>query len=216
MQIRMGECLLVPEGVVHWCSWSQPKGSVLMIEIEHNFLSQVAYEKMEPNRTELVPTFLTPDPIIYGIGLAFYKTLEANQPNDLLYVETLSQSLTVHLLRNYATLRSWQDNQAEGLSQRQLRRVLDYINHSLEQSVILTRIPILLEMSQYRFSQLFQRSIGMSPYQYVVQKRVERARQLLGQTPQLSLTEVAKQCGFTNQKHLTRHLFRLVGDISKS
>lgn len=57
-------------------------------------------------------------------------------------------------------------------------------------------------MSQYYFSRLFKQSTGVSPYQYVMQLRIERAKYLL-QTTSLPIAAIAQQVGFTNQNQLT-------------
>ena len=204
--------MLVPESAEHWCAWSTPGVDFIVIELEHNFLSQIAYEYMDPDRTELVPTFLQPDPFIYGVGVALNDTLVKGRAGDFLYVETLTKTLAMHLLRYYATHSpDTREDEKDGLSRQQLKRALDCLNSGFNQPITLARIPILLGMSQYRFSRLFQQSTGVSPYQYVVQKRVERARQLLSKSPELPLNELAKQSGFVDRDHLTRHFSRLTG-----
>jgi AraC family transcriptional regulator len=54
----------------------------------------------------------------------------------------------------------------------------------------------------------------LTPHQYVIQQRVERANQLL-QKGELSLAEIALACGFAHQGHLNRHFKRLTGVTPK-
>jgi AraC family transcriptional regulator len=65
-------------------------------------------------------------------------------------------------------------------------------------------------LSPYHFSRQFKRSTGLSPHQYVVRKRVERAKELLINTD-LTLYEVAISVGFVDQSHLAKHTKRLLG-----
>jgi AraC family transcriptional regulator len=96
------------------------------------------------------------------------------------------------------------------LSPENLRDTLDYIQEHLSEEITLEAIANHIGISQYYFSHLFKQSMGVSPYQYVLQQRVERAKQLLKQS-NLSIVEIALECGFANQTHLTKHFRNLVG-----
>jgi AraC family transcriptional regulator len=61
---------------------------------------------------------------------------------------------------------------------------------------------------------LFKQSLGITPHQYVIRQRVERARQLI-QQGELGLADIALKCGFANQGHLNRHFKRLTGVTPK-
>jgi AraC family transcriptional regulator len=97
-----------------------------------------------------------------------------------------------------------------GLSQPTLAQALAYIEQHLDQSLSLEEIAADLNLSVYHFGRLFKQSTGQSPYQYVLQQRVERAKQLLMQ-PDLSITEVAIACGFSHAAHLAKHFRQHTG-----
>ena len=120
---------------------------------------------------------------------------------------------SVHLLRRY-TGTTILERPTEGLPQYKLRQVLDYIHAHLEQDLSVEAIATLLKMSPYYFSRLFKQSTGLSPYQYIIQGRVERAKQLLHQG--LAIADIAYSVGFTSQSHLNRHFKRLVGVTPKA
>jgi len=101
-----------------------------------------------------------------------------------------------------------------GLSPRQLKPVIDYINNYLDQDLGLAELAAIAQLSQYHFSRAFKRSTGMSPHQYVIQQRVERAKLLLREK-KMSICEVAIAYGFTYQRYLNRHFKRLIGMTPK-
>ncbi|BAY81725.1 putative transcriptional regulator [Calothrix parasitica NIES-267] len=71
-----------------------------------------------------------------------------------------------------------------------------------------------LGISRYHFCRLFQKSMGISPYQYLIKCRIERAKELLLQ-PHTSIADVALKVGFSNQSHFSKYFKRVVGMTPK-
>jgi AraC family transcriptional regulator len=92
---------------------------------------------------------------------------------------------------------------------------MDYINDYLERELSLNELAAIAQMSQCHFCRAFRQSTGRSPHQYLIQQRVERAKQLLKQGA-MTIAEVAIACGFTHQSHLQRHFKRLTGMTPKT
>ena len=93
-----------------------------------------------------------------------------------------------------------------------LQLVLNYIDNNLDGNIGLSEIAQQIGMSKYYFCRLFKKSMGITPYQYVIQQRVYKAKQLLLQ-PEMSIVDIALQCGFNSHSHLTTY-FRLVTGIT--
>ena len=132
-----------------------------------------------------------------------------------LYIESLANVLAVHLLRHHATTRSPLPMYTGGLPQRQLLQVLDYIDAHLGQEITLAELAELVDISQFHFGRLFKRSLGLSPYQYLLQQRVERAKTLLKCTDK-PIVEIALECGFNSHSHLGRKFRQLTGITPKT
>jgi AraC family transcriptional regulator len=71
-------------------------------------------------------------------------------------------------------------------------------------------------LSTYHFARLFKHSVGLSPYQYVLQNRVERAKKLIGILANPRLTEIGLQVGFYDQAHFTKAFKQIVGVSPKA
>lgn len=136
--------------------------------------------------------------------------LHQGAEGNRLYCESLGQTLMLHLLHHYGTVAPKLRAYTDGLSKRRLRRVLDYIHTHLDQDLGLVELAALLQLSPHYFAHLFKQAMGLSPYQYVLQQRIERAKTLLSQ-PTLSIADIAYQTGFSSQSHLHRHFKRFVG-----
>lgn len=102
----------------------------------------------------------------------------------------------------------------KGLSQHQLQTALNYIQTHLSYKIHIRELATQLNLSPYYFCRLFKQSTGRSPYQYLTQQRVERAKFLLKQH-HLSIVDVAYQCGFSSQSHLTKHFKQHTGTTPK-
>ena len=177
-------------------------------------LSNNAYESIDPDRLELMLHFFRSDPVVYQIVLALKRELETNPLNNRFYAESAATFLAAHLVKHYATSKPVFPEYTEGLSPYKLRRVIDYIQAHLAEDLSLETIATEIDMSRYYFCRLFKKSTGITPYQYLIKCRIERAKLLLLQE-KLSIGDVALSVGFANQSNFTKHFKRLVGVTPK-
>ncbi len=99
----------------------------------------------------------------------------------------------------------------DGLCRTQLLRTTDYIDAHLSAEFTLRDLARVVDVSPFHFSRLFKKSVGLSPWQYVMRWRVDRAIEMLVANRQSSLSAVALACGFADQSHLTRVFKRVQG-----
>lgn len=206
-----GDMSITPAQVPLFARW-QDEDHFLEIRIAAQFVESVARETLDkdPDQFELFSEFRMRDPQLEAIALLLFTELQHESSGSKLYIESLSNVLAVHLLRQYVTAKPHITVYEGGLSQRQLVQVLDYINDHLDQEIKLADLAALLGMSQFHFCHLFKQAIATTPYQYLLQQRIERAKQLLKQTDQ-SIAEIAFQCGFNSHSHLTKQFRKLTG-----
>jgi AraC family transcriptional regulator len=150
------------------------------------------------------------DPVIERFCTLGQEELEKGGTRGRLYVEALGTALTVHLLGNYGPARGDARLPRRGLLPAQLRRVIDHIDARLREDVGLTELADVAGFSPHYFARSFRLATGMSPHQYLIERRVERASKLLCETS-LSIGEVAAAVGFASQSHLTEHFRRVTG-----
>ena len=87
----------------------------------------------------------------------------------------------------------------------------EYIEDQLDASPTLEQMAAVARLSPYHFARQFKTATGLPPHQYVIARRVERAKQLLQGGGDLSLAEVAAHAGFSDQSQFCQHFKRLVG-----
>jgi AraC family transcriptional regulator len=97
-----------------------------------------------------------------------------------------------------------------GLATWQTRRTLAHIEENLASKMDIDDLANVVALSRSHFSRAFKRSLGFSPMEYVVVRRVERAKAMISRTRE-PLAEVALACGFADQAHLNRRFRDIVG-----
>lgn len=210
--LSKGSVTLIPPGLSSEWRWKEPKGvDILHLYLKDTFVQEVAMANdVNLDRSEILNNLGVRDPQIEYIGLAMKSEIEAGCLAGRLYGESLAIALAVHLLRRYSVFRSPLRDYTGGLPKYKLRQVTKYINDNLEKDLTLANLADFVQMSPYHFARLFKQSTGLAPHQYVIQYRVERAKQLLLRG-ELSVCEIADAVGFYDQSHLHHHFKRLVG-----
>lgn len=155
------------------------------------------------------------DPRLDRIGRLLLSEAESGGLGGELYAEGLSQAMAVHLLRYHSSLGRAAERKIErgpkgAPPQRALERAKEYVDDNLSKDLSLAGIAAAANLSERQLSRLFGEATGLSPHQYVIRERVEKAKGLLASTD-LPVGEVALLCGFAHQGHLARHFGRFVG-----
>jgi AraC family transcriptional regulator len=118
--------------------------------------------------------------------------------------------LATHLFRAYNAKAELLFDLRGGLGPARERRVRRYIEQSLEGDLSIEALAKVSGLSANYFADVFRRTTGFTPHNYVNHRRVDRARQLLTDV-ELPLTEVAHRCGFKSQSQFTTIFRQLTG-----
>jgi AraC family transcriptional regulator len=161
---------------------------------------------------ELSPRFGERDAILEHLALAIGEAVSHGLPRSSLLVDPIARAMASRFVAidrgaGGDTARARPPSQ---LSARQLRRIRDFVEGNLDTDIRLSAMARACGLSTEYFVKAFKASVGVSPYQYVIGLRVERARALLDDDS-LSLSEIALQCGFSHQEHMTRMFRRVTG-----
>lgn len=145
--------------------------------------------------------------------LALRDEVESGGAAGLLFADSIGMALAVHVLRRYAAAAPL-DVRDGRLSTPQLRAALDFIAAHLADNPSLAEVSAATALSPYHFARRFKASLGVSPHQFMLRARVERAKTLLADRRH-SLVEIGLATGFANQSHFTTAFRRLVGVTPK-
>ena len=206
-----GSISLMPAGSPAWVRSSGCKDE-LHLFLEPGLVSRVAAEAfdLDPARLTVPPLDGLDLPQLRVPMLAVGAELTAGAGGPLA-AESLATVLAVHVIRHVLTPRQPARRRVGSLPRAKLRTVVEYIEEHLDGSPTLEQLAAVARLSPNYFVSQFKRATGLPPHQYVILRRVERARQLLQTGTELSLAEVAAHAGFSDQSQLTHHFKRTVG-----
>ena len=211
MRVRAGDILVTAAGEPKLLRHEQ-EAELLKIKLAPELVEQVAAESGFSNACGnlLKDNFGTRDPQLAHFCREFRAELEQQGIGSRLYADSLAIQLALHLLRHYSTAFPGDDVGASRLPAHKLRRAIDYMSDRLHEEVSLESIANELSMSAFHFAHLFKQTTGVSPYRYVIDLRLERAKSLLRST-ELPITEIAQQVGYCNNSHFAVAFHRATG-----
>lgn len=155
------------------------------------------------NKVELRSHFKVQDPLIQQIALALKTELATACEDSQLYADSMATALGAHLLRHYGVKNSTVKEYWGGLTNYQLKIVIEYIQEHLDQNLSLDLLASLINISPHYFACLFKQSTGTSPHKYITSCRLEKSKVLLRQK-NLAIAFICQEIGFKNQSHFTR------------
>lgn len=153
------------------------------------------------------------DPRVAQLAIELAAEYRRGLPNGILFVEGLSLALLGLLARKYRAGHDLGDarSRVPGLRADQQRRVREYIDSQLDGTLRVGPMAALVAMSEAQFHRCFKRSFGVTPHQYVLQRRLAAAAKALRSDSDSCLAEVALAYGFSSQAHFTHCFRRLFG-----
>ena len=210
--VRKGDIVVIPANTCHRASWTQ-EIEFLLMAIKPEFITKVAQNIALTESVRIVPNFACLDELLYGVGLALLKECQ-NYSTHSIYTQFLLQTVTTHLIRQYSNLvEITTGTVAKQPTEHRLDRALKYINSNLHRHLSLCEIAREINVSKHYFCHLFAMHFGISPHRYILRKRVDKAKLLIRQHPEIKMVDVALDCGFSSQSHFNKQFRNLTGTI---
>ena len=203
---RPGMSYLVPAGTQESHLELSDQMECLHLYLPPTLLDQTALADfdVDPAKVQIAYAHGLTDQVLFHICSPLRDLLyRPRQPTDALFVKGIQTALAAHLLGNYTVDRWRPPEKSPSLDPRRLQRVLDYIEASVGLDIKLEELAAQACLSPFHFSRLFREATGLSPHRYVIDRRVQAARQELARN-NLSLVEIALQFGFGSQANFTR------------
>ncbi len=181
----------------------------LRLYISQSTIDELAYEKGLRRVGGLAqPTVGEPDPIMFHLARTLVPVLERPELASALFLDHLAIALHEHVVTAYGGVSASGRRRGAGLAPWRMRRVQDFVEANLAANPSISDLARECDLSASHFTQAFKQTMGMSPHQWCLRRRVERARVMLLST-ESSLATIASSCGFFDQSHFSRVFARI-------
>lgn len=182
---------------------------VVVMLLDPQLMAEAADELFLRDRFEIMPFNMVRSRTVEQLNEAARGEFQSPHGPSLLYLESISHVMSGYILRHHAV--TFAKRTIRGtFSSSQLLRLEKFIDERLGAEFGIHDLAALMRLGPQRFTERFRRTTGMSPWQYVQARRVNRAQVLLAhrKTP---LAEIALDLGFSSQSHFTNVFHRAVG-----
>ena len=150
------------------------------------------------------------DPVVGDLTRLLLPAFDNPDQVSQLFADHISLALGIHIAQTYGGMRSVAAPPRGSLATWQERRAKDVMGANLRRDISIADIANECSLSVGHFARAFRRSTGVSPHQWLLKRRVDKAHGLL-RDHGLSLAEIARACGFADQSHFTKAYTRLRG-----
>jgi AraC family transcriptional regulator len=199
--------------ISHWNLEGKPE--VLLIYLHRAMVDGLAGEMfgMEAKDIELRPLLGDRDPLLEQLALTLLSALRRRErDSNGLYADTLARMAAMQVLRHHMLRAGTRAAPADDHREMPpgMWRLRDFIEAAIDSDLSLDRLACEAGISAHTLPRAFMRAFGETPHQYVLHRRLARARELLVATD-LPIVEIALATGFSSQSHLASAFRRLTG-----
>jgi AraC family transcriptional regulator len=149
-------------------------------------------------------------PLLEALFGALLAEVRLRRDVNVLYLDSLLDSFVFTMLRDISTAKVGERQPRETLAAFRLARVVEFIESTLDRQITLDDLVAIGGGSVFHFCRAFKNSTGRTPYQFVLRRRIERAKQLLANS-EARLDEIATRCGFRDSLHFSKTFSRFAG-----
>ncbi|TQK63752.1 AraC family transcriptional regulator [Brevibacillus sp. AG162] len=208
-KVTTGDVQIFPAGEKWSCQWTRPL-SFVKLELDPLFLDQVAEESGfgHADKKKLDLRFLFRDDKLVVLIRWMLEEVQNGGQSGKLYNHSLANMAAVHLLRHYTGYT--QSRVDTFATNKHVTTMIAYMQANLEAGISLADLSMVSNISLSQLVRLFKKHTGVTPHQYLIQLRIERAKQLI-RCGNLSGKEIAVQAGFSDQAHFTKLFKRMTG-----
>lgn len=194
-----------------WDSFAGTRATV-HLHLSAQRLDALLGEPSPNGRVDVAPALVEQDEVIQQIGRSCKAELTnpGAGPGSKLLLESYALALAVRLFRAYRVGVRQEAQTHYALAPYRLSRVKAFIETHLTANMTLADLAGVAGLSAFHFARAFKKTTGLTPYRYVIERRVDKARECLADTC-LGLADVALACGFSSQQQFTTMFRKVTG-----
>jgi AraC family transcriptional regulator len=150
------------------------------------------------------------DPRLGALVAAVHAEMVAGFPSGRLFLDSVEQAIAVTLVNAHAVRHRRAQIYRGGLGSGRLRRIKELVEAKIEDDLSLDEMAKSVDLSTAHFARMFRKSTGETPHQFVLRRRLERAKSML-RAPGTRVLDVAVACGFKTQQHFAQAFHDVCG-----
>ncbi|MBB2198719.1 helix-turn-helix transcriptional regulator [Gluconacetobacter sp. 1c LMG 22058] len=147
------------------------------------------------------------DPIMFHLAKSVLPALEAQHPVAQAFIDHVALACCAHIMNRYANLCVGRRHRHRGLAAWQMLRIRSFVEADLSANPAIADLALQCGLSTSYFFDAFKKTNGISPHQWILNVRIERAKALL-MKGEKNISEISLECGFFDQSHLARVFLR--------
>jgi AraC family transcriptional regulator len=201
-----GEMALCPRQMVQWVR--RADAECLVVSISDAALT--AATNTPTSQVELRGETKLVDARIGALLAAVNAERIAGFPSGHVFLDSVERALAAALIDGHGVRRPSPQIFRGGLTPSRLRKITELVHTKIDEELTLEQMAEAVSLSVAHFSQMFRKSTGQSPHQFVLKQRIERAKELLRKA-EARVIDVAVACGFKTQQHFARVFRQICG-----
>ena len=182
----------------------------LVLHVTQAALNEAAYAHQAPPVEQLVWPHGELDHVLHPFGRTLLSSLEQPNHTSKIFLDHVLHALHCHFVCSYGGVTISARLSRGGLSPWQMRRATELLEAHLHGNIALQKVAEACELSVSHFARAFKQTFRRPPYQWLTERRVDRARDLITNS-RLPLADIAARCGFGDQSALNRTFKRIHG-----
>ncbi len=183
---------------------SEPCYFVILAVLGQEFLDSCNLN-LKGKKLQFLNNYNVHDETIKGIIDLFVIEASSGGRNGYAYLRNLLALLSTHYIQNYSNFSDLESERGSTskFDRKQMDKVERYIDKNISSHISVEDLADLLHCSKFYFLREFKKLTGITPYQYLIDKRLEQAKILMS-SPQNNISSVGLDLGFNDQAHFTR------------
>jgi AraC family transcriptional regulator len=213
MSSKVGDARILYLPAVEFVDYPSSRRTLEML-LSRSFLNELADDLEAPRITRIgTEPCVSRDPFLTKFANLALPCFDIDSPINPLWADQFMWSFGTYVCATHGDLVTSR-MKVGGLSRWQERLAKEVIDMTLVEGVRLTELAAMCGIRTSQFAHAFKRSVGVSPYEWLIRRRIERAKEEILRG--VALSEVALSCGFADQSHMSRNFKRIVGTTPRS
>jgi AraC family transcriptional regulator len=211
VELAPGSTSLLPAGFRRAAKVLRPlPGAGLILQINPSFFDRTIGRITKGGKVELIQRVDLNDGQISRLMESLRADIEAGSPAGPLFGESVAMALSAHIAQQCSAQKARPETYRGGLSRSKLSSVREYVDTHLSDKLELEVLAGVAGVNMFHFARAFKQSTGETPHQFVLRRRIERAKEFLT-NPQATVLEASVRTGFVDQSHFSKVFRRVVG-----